>query len=244
MAQPKPEQAAASRRPRGLRPRKIKQLRRRATRRARRRWWTNLAREVGTALHPKTDKWDEFTRAQWRRRYRKALRYGQIGVLCIAVTSIVFAVFMVVGCFMSDLHIDRHYATAYARVEAVERTNTYVSFTDRNGKVISPDRGVFYPTGVHTGQQVRIDYDYTNPNFARISGRSWVLSFVPALSVVACVLPWCLLAYAVFGRYRLKAGGLIRRTHWKGSIAGIHINTRPTIMSMRASTAPTTKQVP
>jgi len=70
---------------------------------------------------------------------------------------------------------------------------------------------VFYPTGVHTGQQVRIDYDYTNPNFARISGRSWLLSFIPALSVLACVLPWCVLAFAVLGRYRLKAGGRIRR---------------------------------
>lgn len=237
-------QASAPRGPQPLRPWKIKQLRRRATRRARRRWLTNVFRDVARVLRPKIKRFDEFTRAQWRLRYRKALRYGQIGVLCIAAVSIVFAAFMVVGCFMSDLHIDRHYATAYARVESVEPTNTYVSFTDRSGKVISPDRGVFYPTGVHTGQQVRIDYDYTNPNFARISGRSWVLSFIPALSVLACVLPWCLLAYAVWGRYRLKAGGRIRRTHWKGTIAGIHVNTRPTIMRMRASTAPTTKQVP
>lgn len=233
-------------RPRGLSPATIKRLRRRTKRQARRRWFTSAVQDVAQAFRPRslTAELDDFTRAQWRLRYRKALRYGQIGILAIGAMTIIVAVFMVVGCFMSDLHIDRHYATTYARVDSVERTNAYVSFTDRTGKVISPDRGVFYPTGVHTGQQVRIDYDYTNPNFARISGRSWLLSFIPALSVLACVLPWCVLAFAVLGRYRLKAGGRIRRTHWRGSIAGIHINTRPTILSLRASTAPPTKQVP
>lgn len=221
----------------------VRRLRRRTVRQARRRWFAGALGDAWTVVQPRRDRWDEYTRAQVRLRYRKALRYGQIGVLAIAASMLVFAIFMVVGCFMSDLHIDRHYATTYARVEAVESNAAYVSFVDRSGRVINPDRGVFYPTGVHPGQQVRIDYDATNPNFVRISGRNWTLSLIPALSVLVCVLPWCLLAFAVLGRYRLKAGGRIRRTHWKGSIAGIHINTRPTILRLRAATAPPTKQV-
>lgn len=188
-------------------------------------------------------RWDDYTRSQMRLRYRKALRYGQIAALILAGFSVILSVGMVLGCAISDLHIARHYATTYARVESVDRTSTYITFTDRNGVVVNPQRGVLYPTGVREGQNIRIDYDDTNPQFARISGRNWTLSILPALSVLAIVLPWCALLFAVLGRYRLRAGGRIRRTHFYGTIAGIHVNLKPTIMSLRAATAPPSKQV-
>ena len=209
-------------------------------------WWKAVGKTMGKMLHdlPHKLRPDDEEMPYVRLRYRKALRYTQIVLLALGCFIFVLAISMVVGCAISDQHINAHLASTYARVEATDGNTTYVSFVDRDGNVQSPHEGVFYPTGVRQGQLVRVDYDYTNPNYARISGRSWVLSIVPALSVLICSFPWIALAYCVIGRYRLRAGGLIRRTHWGGAIAGIHINYSRTVPRMRAATSLPAKRVP
>lgn len=202
-------------------------------------------KKLGTTIRhlPQELRPDDYKMSYLRLRLRKGLRYTQIFLIALACFLLLMAISMVVGCAISDHHINSHLASTYARVEATDRTNSYVSFVDRDGNVQSPRNGVLYPTGVREGQLVRVDYDYTNPNYARISGRSWTLSILPALSLLVCVLPWIALTYCVIGRYRIRAGGIIRRTHFGGSIAGIHVNRSQTVLRMRAATAPPTKRV-
>ncbi|MEQ3835472.1 DUF3592 domain-containing protein [Lawsonella clevelandensis] len=204
-------------------------------------WFTKLGKTI--RLLPQELRPDDYEMSYLRLRLRKGLRYTQIILIALACFALLMAVSMVVGCGISDLHINSHLASTYARVESTERSTRYVSFVDRDGNVQNPRNGVLYPTGVREGQLVRVDYDYTNPNYARISGRSWTLSIVPAVSLLVCVLPWIALAYCVIGRYRIRAGGIIRRTHFGGTIAGIHVNQSRTILRMRAATALPTKRV-
>ena len=62
--------------------------------------------------------------------------------------------------------------------------------------VVRPESGVFYPTGLVEGQRVQVEFRRANPDLVRVSGRSWTVAVVPALSIPLVGVPLAALVYA------------------------------------------------
>jgi len=112
------------------------------------------------------------------------LRRWQIGLLALGVFVTLMMAAMVVGCYRDDGKISAHKATAVGDVVSAGATKSAVSFTTPDGQFHNPRLGIFYPSGLSVGQRISIDYDSTNPDLVRVSGRDASLSIVPAISVV------------------------------------------------------------
>lgn len=102
-------------------------------------------------------------------------------------------VLLVVASWRDDRAIEAHLGNATAEVVSVAFNRTVIRFGTPDGKVQSPSQGVLYPEGLEVGQLVRIEYDTTNPELARIWGRGASLSLLPVstflLVVWAVLLP-------------------------------------------------------
>lgn len=86
--------------------------------------------------------------------------------------------------------------SATATVTEVTERRAAVEFDAGGGRTVRPVTGVFYPTGLVEGQRVQVEFRRANPDLVRVSGRSWTVAVVPALSVPAVVVPLAALAYA------------------------------------------------
>lgn len=115
-------------------------------------------------------------------------RYSQIALLCVGAIITAMAVVLVAGCYLNDSRINAHKATVVADVVSADRLHAAVNLQTPDGQFYSPRLGVFYPTGLAVGERISVDYDTTNPDLARPTGRDWRLSLVPALSVI--VVGW------------------------------------------------------
>ncbi|KAA0919021.1 DUF3592 domain-containing protein [Dietzia sp. ANT_WB102] len=136
-------------------------------------------------------------------RARRAVRTRR-GVRVVAVIAGVFslltAVLIVLACFIDDQRIDRDMGSATATVTEVTDRRAAVEFDTGGGRTVRPVTGVFYPTGLIEGQQVQVEFRRANPDLVRVSGRSWTVAVVPALSVPAVVVPLAVLMYATASR--------------------------------------------
>lgn len=92
------------------------------------------------------------------------------------------------GAARDDAAIDARTGRGTAEVLAVSTTRTVVQFTGPDGEVYSPEEGLSYPTGLQSGQLVRVEYDLADPERVRVAGRTWVAGILPAS--VAVVLLW------------------------------------------------------
>lgn len=134
-----------------------------------------------------------------QRRARVAAR-TRLGVRVVAVVlaafSLVAAGLILVACLVDDLRIDQDMGSATATVTEVTDRRAAVEFDAGGGEHVRPKTGVFYPTGLIEGQRVQVEFRRANPDLVRVSGRSWTVAVVPALSVPAVVVPLAALAYA------------------------------------------------
>ncbi|MGH4023854.1 MAG: DUF3592 domain-containing protein [Pseudonocardiaceae bacterium] len=94
------------------------------------------------------------------------------------------------GAARDDAAIDARTGRGTAEVLAVTTTRTVVQFAAPDGQVYSPDEGLSYPSGLQTGQLVRVEYDLADPERVRVAGRTWVVGILPAS--VAVVVLWAL----------------------------------------------------
>ena len=133
------------------------------------------------------------------RRARRAV-YARQGVRVVAAAAAAFsvltAVLILLACFVNDQRIDRDMGSATATVTEVTERRAAVEFDAGGGRTVRPVTGVFYPTGLVEGQRVQVEFRRANPDLVRVSGRSWTVAVVPALSVPAVVVPLSALAYA------------------------------------------------
>ncbi|MER7115173.1 DUF3592 domain-containing protein [Saccharomonospora azurea] len=112
-------------------------------------------------------------------RRAHALRLGAWGVLGAASVITLLAVLVVLGAFRNDQVIAENHGTATALVEQVMFDRTLIRYDTPDGVSHSPENGVLYPDGLTAGQLVRIEYDTTDPELAKVAGRTWLLTLLP-----------------------------------------------------------------
>ncbi|WP_298179080.1 DUF3592 domain-containing protein [Saccharomonospora sp.] len=137
-------------------------------------------------------------------RREHALRLGSWAVLGVASLITLLGVVLVLGAFRNDQVIAENHGTATGQVEQVLFDRTLVRYETPDGVPHSPENGVLYPEGLTPGELVRIEYDTTDPELAKVAGRTWLLTLLPVGStllttwLVAVPLLW-------FLRRRLRA---------------------------------------
>ncbi|WP_010541089.1 DUF3592 domain-containing protein [Dietzia alimentaria] len=136
-------------------------------------------------------------------RIRKTVR---VAALILAAFSLLTAGLILLACFVDDQRIDADMGSATAVVTEVTDRRAAVEFDAGGGHHVRPVTGVFYPTGLIEGQRVQVEFRRANPDLVRVSGRSWTVAVVPALSVPAVVVPLAAIAYAVASRRGAEPG--------------------------------------
>lgn len=130
------------------------------------------------------------------RRVARTRRGVRVAAVLVAVFSVVTAVLILLACFIDDQRIDQDMGSATATVTEVTDRRAAVEFDVGGGRYVRPVTGVFYPTGLVEGQQVQVEFRRANPGLVRVSGRSWTVAIVPALSIPAIAVPLAGLVYA------------------------------------------------
>ena len=132
-----------------------------------------------------------------RRLRRAALTRRIVRVVAVVVASfsLLVAVLILLACFIDDQRIDQDMGSSTATVTEVTGRRAAVEFGAGGGRHVRPATGVFYPTGLVEGQRVQVEFRRANPDLVRVSGRSWTIAVVPALSVPAVVIPLAGLVY-------------------------------------------------
>ncbi|GAB18004.1 hypothetical protein GOEFS_044_00400 [Gordonia effusa NBRC 100432] len=119
-------------------------------------------------------------------------RYTQIVLLCVGGVVTALAVVLVAGCYHNDSQINANKATVIADVVSADALHAAVNLQTPDGQIYSPRLGLLYPTELAVGERISVDYDITNPDLARPTGRDWKLSLAPALSIA--VIGWLAVA--------------------------------------------------
>ncbi len=125
------------------------------------------------------------------------LRRVQKVLLTLGLVVTAMCLVLVVACFRNDAQIEAHKATVTADVVYADRLHANAYFQTPDGSVHSPRLGLLYPTELTAGQRIRVDYSTANPDLAKPTGRTAVLSIVPAVSVA--VLGWIVVGALMLG---------------------------------------------
>ncbi len=119
----------------------------------------------------------------------------RVVAVVVATFSLLVAVLILLATFINDQRIDQDMGSSTATVTEVTGRRAAVEFDAGGGRHVRPATGVFYPTGLVEGQRVQVEFRRANPDLVRVSGRSWTIAVVPALSVPAVVIPLAGLVY-------------------------------------------------
>ncbi|GLY63705.1 DUF3592 domain-containing protein [Amycolatopsis taiwanensis] len=112
-------------------------------------------------------------------RHERRLRIGRRVVLVVAVLISVLCVGLLLAAIRNDSAITGHLGVANAEVDSVSFDRTIIRYETPDGIVHIPANGVLYPRGLAAGDLVRIEYDTTNPELARVAGRTATLTLLP-----------------------------------------------------------------
>ncbi|MDT7784222.1 MAG: hypothetical protein QOF58_2641 [Pseudonocardiales bacterium] len=116
-------------------------------------------------------------------------------LLVVGGVVTLMCVLLPLACWRDDMAIERHLGQAVAQVDSVAFNRTVVRYATPDGRVIIPSQGVLYPAGLNVGDNVRVEYDQTNPELTRVAGRSAVLSLLPVGTFL--VIVWIVIAVVV-----------------------------------------------
>ncbi|MEC3975302.1 hypothetical protein [Amycolatopsis sp. H20-H5] len=115
---------------------------------------------------------------EWARRFGWRVVLGVASLITVLCVSLLFA------AMRNDHSIEGQLGTALAHVDSVAFDRTIINFQTPDGIVHSPANGVLYPDGLAADQLVRIEYDVSDPELARVAGRSAVLTLLPLGSTI------------------------------------------------------------
>ncbi|TYQ09341.1 UNVERIFIED_ORG: hypothetical protein L601_000400000890 [Gordonia westfalica J30] len=124
-------------------------------------------------------------------------RRVQLGLLVVGITITAMAFSLVAGCFKNDSAIEASKATVMAEVVSVDALHAAVDFQTPDGSFHSPRFGLLYPTELSEGQRISVEYAAYNPDLARPTGRTAMLSIIPGLSVA--VVGWVVVGLLMVG---------------------------------------------
>ena len=131
---------------------------------------------------------------RWRRRAHQV-------VLALYAFATLGSVAMVAGPALNDARIQANPGRGTAIVTEAGRMRTFVEYQTEDGQLVSPPRGLLYPTGLGEGQQVWVTYDKTDPDLVKVEGRGWALALLPALSMWAVATLVAAGAWFAVGRW-------------------------------------------
>ena len=140
------------------------------------------------------------------KQIRTARRLRRAKQAVIALTGLVVLVCggMIVTSAMDDFAISRDKAEATAEVVSVQTLRTTVRFRDEDGNFQQPEEGLKYPSGLVEGQNVRVEYQVSDPENVKVQGRGWTLAFLPALSSMALGLGVCAMLMLLIRHWQKK----------------------------------------
>ncbi|GAC52275.1 MULTISPECIES: hypothetical protein [Gordonia] len=124
-------------------------------------------------------------------------RRVQLGLLVVGLTITAMALSLIAGCFKNDSAIEASKATVMAEVVSVDALHAAVDFQTPDGSFHSPRFGLLYPTELSEGQRISVEYAAYNPDLARPTGRTAMLSIIPGLSVA--VVGWLVVGLLMVG---------------------------------------------
>lgn len=139
----------------------------------------------------------------------RAWRVGARVVLGVAGAITLLCVLLVFAAIRNDNAITSELGTATAQVERVNFDRTIIRYETPDGVAHSPENGVLYPEGLAKGQLVRIEYDTTDPELARVAGRTWLLTLLPVGTTI--LVTW-LVAGPLLWWLRSRLRGLVARS--------------------------------
>lgn len=127
------------------------------------------------------------------KQFRIARRLRRVKQVVIGLAAIVILVCggMIVTSAIDDYAISRDKGEATAEVVSVQTLRTTVRFRDAEGNFQQPEEGLKYPSGLVEGQNVRVEYQVSDPENVKVQGRGWTLAFLPALSSMTVGLAVC-----------------------------------------------------
>jgi len=131
---------------------------------------------------------------RWRRRAHQV-------VLALYAFATLGSVAMVAGPALNDARIQANPGRGTAIVTEAGPMRTFVEYQTEDGQLVSPPRGLLYPTGLGEGQQVWVTYDKTDPDLVKVEGRGWALALTPALSAWAVATLVAAGAWFAVGRW-------------------------------------------
>lgn len=131
---------------------------------------------------------------RWRRRAHQV-------VLALYAFATLGSVAMVAGPALNDARIQANPGRGTAIVTEAGPMRTFVEYQTEDGQLVSPPRGLLYPTGLGEGQQVWVTYDKTDPDLVKVEGRGWALALLPALSMWAVATLVAAGAWFAVGRW-------------------------------------------
>lgn len=126
----------------------------------------------------------------------RARRIGWRAVLGVASLITVLCVSLLFAAIRNDHSIEGQLGVALAHVDSVAFDRTIINFQTPDGVVHSPSNGVLYPDGLAADQLVRIEYDVSDPELARVAGRSATLTLLPLGSTIG--FTWLVAAPALW----------------------------------------------
>ena len=131
---------------------------------------------------------------RWRRRAHQV-------VLALYAFATLGCVAMVAGPALNDARIQANPGRGTATVTEAGRMRTFVEYQNENGQLVSPPRGLLYPTGLGEGQQVWVTYSKKDPDLVKVEGRGWALALKPALSAWAVATLAAAAGWFAIGRW-------------------------------------------
>lgn len=140
------------------------------------------------------------------KQFRIARRLRRIKQVVIGLAAIVILVCggMIVTSAIDDYAISRDKGEATAEVVSVQTLRTTVRFRDAEGNFQQPEEGLKYPSGLIEGQNVRVEYQVSDPENVKVQGRGWTLAFLPALSSMTVGLAVCAVLMLLIRRWEKK----------------------------------------
>lgn len=117
-----------------------------------------------------------------RKRGRRITATALFAVACVFSS---LCLLLLVSTWNDDRQINAHEGRAVADVLSVAFNRTAVRFVTPDGTIVIPSMGVLYPTGLASGERVRVEYDTRNTELVRVAGRDFRLAFLPVGTALA-----------------------------------------------------------